>query len=414
MKAARASFCFLFTLAILTAWILRDFAKPLMEQIPWIVRPGTVDIGEDEDFSLASERWYGAQAVYRVSMGNFLFFCAMSMLMLGVKYTDDPRAKAFHHGHWLVKLALWLVFTAMPFLFPLPVITAYTWLARLGSGLFLVLQLIILLDFVQGWNDAWAALGEDDDPRYYTALLAMSAVGYGVTLTLTALMFVWFKPADAGDCALNVVLITLTLLLCLGVSLLAIQPFTHRGSLFVAASISLYCTYLAYSALQSEPYSYECNGVGRRISAGSRLSLAASMLVTILAVVYAAFRAGSNTGAFFDDDEDQGGEQPDVLQRLTEEGGQTGSASGGVVSSAATPEKKPVSYNYSFFHVVFALASTYIAMLMTGWGSGEGEEEQMDVGWASVWVKIASQWLAFGLYVWMLLAPMIFPDRDYS
>lgn len=29
----------------------------------------------------------------------------------------------------------------------------------------------------------------------------------------------------------------------------------------------------------------------------------------------------------------------------------------------------PVTYNYAFFHLIFALASMYIAMLMTGWGS---------------------------------------------
>lgn len=38
----------------------------------------------------------------------------------------------------------------------------------------------------------------------------------------------------------------------------------------------------------------------------------------------------------------------------------------------------------------------------------------MDVGWASTWVKLASQWLAFGLYCWMLLAPLIFPDREFA
>ena len=32
-------------------------------------------------------------------------------------------------------------------------------------------------------------------------------------------------------------------------------------------------------------------------------------------------------------------------------------------------EFTPISYNYAFFHLIFALASMYIAMLMTGWGS---------------------------------------------
>lgn len=33
-----------------------------------------------------------------------------------------------------------------------------------------------------------------------------------------------------------------------------------------------------------------------------------------------------------------------------------------------------VTYNYAWFHLVFSLASMYIAMLMTGWGSGAEEK----------------------------------------
>ena len=33
----------------------------------------------------------------------------------------------------------------------------------------------------------------------------------------------------------------------------------------------------------------------------------------------------------------------------------------------------PVTYNYAFFHLIFALASTYIAMLMTRWVAQEGD-----------------------------------------
>ncbi len=47
------------------------------------------------------------------------------------------------------------------------------WAARFGSGLFLVIQMIILLDFTQSWNDAWAAAGEDDD-RWLYALLGVT------------------------------------------------------------------------------------------------------------------------------------------------------------------------------------------------------------------------------------------------
>ena len=75
---------------------------------------------------------------------------------------------------------------------------------------------------------------------------------------------------------------------------------------------------------------------------------------------------------------------------------------------------EPVTYNYSWFHMVFALASMYIAMLMTGWGEGAEEKDLLDVGWASVWVKIVSQWVTAGLYLWTLAAPALFPDRIFA
>ena len=60
--------------------------------------------------------------------------------------------------------------------------------------------------------------------------------------------------------------------------------------------------------------------------------------------------------------------------------------------------KGPVGYNYSFFHLIFALASMYVAMLMTGWGTGPEGTDRIDVGWTSVWVKVASQWMTAALY----------------
>ena len=37
----------------------------------------------------------------------------------------------------------------------------------------------------------------------------------------------------------------------------------------------------------------------------------------------------------------------------------------------ALDEFKPVAYNYSFFHLIFSLASLYVAMLLTDWGTND-------------------------------------------
>merc|ERR1711865_575706 len=35
-------------------------------------------------------------------------------------------------------------------------------------------------------------------------------------------------------------------------------------------------------------------------------------------------------------------------------------------------------------------------------------------GVAQMWVKIISEWFAIGLYTWSLIAPRIFPDREFN
>lgn len=57
----------------------------------------------------------------------------------------------------------------------------------------------------------------------------------------------------------------------------------------------MYCTYLCYSALASEPRDYECNGLHKHSKAVSTGTLTLGLLTTVLSVVYSAVRAGSST-----------------------------------------------------------------------------------------------------------------------
>lgn len=104
--------------------------------------------------------------------------------------------------------------------------------------------------------------------------------------------------------------------------------------------------------------------------------------------------------------------------------GAAAGAAGGVASTSNMVSKQedldagvvtdPVGYSYSFFHAIFALAAMYLAMLMTGWSQGKGEEKDLiDVGWASVYVKITTMFACAVLYVWSLIAPILFPDRVF-
>lgn len=83
-------------------------------------------------------------------------------------------------------------------------------------------------------------------------------------------------------------------------------------------------------------------------------------------------------------------------------------------------EKGHTQYNYALFHVIFMLATAWIATLLTqNIGADKpltGHEAFVPVGrtyWAS-WVKIVSSWACYLIFGWTLAAPIILPDRfDY-
>jgi serine incorporator 1/3 len=103
-------------------------------------------------------------------------------------------------------------------------------------------------------------------------------------------LFVWFKPPTAGPCSFNVAVITMSIVLFVSFTLVSISPIVRSGTLFPSAVISVYCMYLAYSALQSEPHSEVCNGLGHKIDAASGTTLAIGMVFMLLSVVYSAFK----------------------------------------------------------------------------------------------------------------------------
>lgn len=205
-----------------------------------------------------------------------------------------------------------------------------------------------------------------------------------------------------------------------------------NGSLLPASVISLYCTYLCYSALASEPRDYECNGLHKHSKAVSTGSLTLGLLTTVLSVVYSAVRAGSSTSLLSPPSSPRASEFldskiifhsqsrlfplmfPNISFCLGSDKPLLPFDKVEDQEDRKKDEARAVSYSYSFFHLIFSLASMYSAMLLTGWSTSIGESGKLvDVGWPSVWVRIVTQWGTAGLFIWSLVAPILFPDREF-
>ncbi|CBI26177.3 serine incorporator 3 [Vitis riparia] len=385
-RSARLAYCGLFGGSLIVSWILREVAAPLLKKIPWISTSQT-----------HSTEWYQQEAVLRVSLGNFLFFAIFALIMIGVKDQNDRR-DSWHHGGWVAKMVIWVLLIILMFFVPNVVISIYGTLSKFGAGLFLLVQVIILLDFTHSWNDAWV---EKDEQKWYIALLAVSIGCYLLAFTFSGILFIWFNPSG-NDCGLNIFFIVMTMILAFSFAVIALHPRVN-GSLLPASVISLYCAYVCYTGLSSEPRDYACNGLHNKSKAVSTSTLILGMLTTVLSVLYSAVRAGSSTTFLSPPSSPKSGGKKPLLESEDTESGK----------EKKEEEAKPVSYSYTFFHLIFALASMYSAMLLSGWTSSNDSSDMIDVGWTSVWVRICTEWVTALLYVWSLLAPILFPDREF-
>ncbi|KAJ9154382.1 hypothetical protein P3X46_027724 [Hevea brasiliensis] len=385
-KSARLAYCGLFGLSLIVSWILREVAAPLLEKLPWIKSSDT-----------HSKEWYQIQAVLRVSLGCFLFFAIFALIMIGVKDQNDRR-DSWHHGGWIAKMVIWLLLVVLMFFMPNVIISIYGTVSKFGAGLFLLVQVIILLDFTHSWNDAWV---EKDEQKWYVALLVISVVCYLAAFTFSGILFIWFNPSG-HDCGLNVFFIVMTMILAFAFGIIALHP-TVNGSLLPASVISVYCAYVCYTGLSSEPHDYACNGLHNKTKAVSTSTLVLGMLTTVLSVLYSAVRAGSSTTFLSppSSPKSSAAKKP-LLEEQLEEG-----------KEKKEKDAQPVSYSYTFFHLIFALASMYSAMLLSGWTDSSESSDLIDTGWTSVWVRICTEWVTAALYVWTLLAPLLLPDREF-
>ena len=73
---------------------------------------------------------------------------------------------------------------------------------------------------------------------------------------------------------------------------------------------------------------------------------------------------------------------------------------------------------YTWFHIIFLMASMYVAMLLTDWNvvksvAASTDDPDVYIGRSEVamWIRVISSWICAALYLWSLVAPALLPDR---
>lgn len=390
---------------------------------------------------------YGWVAVHRINFALGIFHIIMGFMLLGVNSSKNPRA-AIQNGFWGPKIIAWLALIVISFLIPESFFFVWgNYISLMGATLFLLLGLILLVDLAHTWAEYCLEQIDATDSKAWRGILIGSTLGmYAASLAMTIVMFIFF--ASSG-CSMNQTAISLNLIFFLLVSVIsvhpAIQEYNPKAGLAQSAMVAVYCTYLTMSAVSMEPDDKHCNPLIRRAQATRTTSIVIGAIVTMLTVAYTTTRAatqgvalggqGKNIRLPDEDEHDLVTQQPDsrremraaALRQAVEEGSLPADAllddddESEVGNTAKDDERTSTQYSYALFHVIFFLATTWVATLLTMNIEESTKGGQLDdfapVGrtyWAS-WVKIISAWVCYGIYTWTLVAPIVLPDRfDFS
>ncbi|KAK1755976.1 serine incorporator/TMS membrane protein [Echria macrotheca] len=387
---------------------------------------------------------YGWLAVHRINFALGLFHLFFAGLLLGVHSSKNPRA-GIQNGYWGPKVIAWLGLIVLTFFIPDSFFVFWgNYISLVCAMLFLILGLILLVDLAHNWAEYCLVQIEDTDSKVWRIILIGSTVGmYLASIAMTVIQYIFF--ASSG-CSMNQAAITINLLLWIAVSVISVHPtvqeYNPKAGLAQAAMVAIYCTYLTMSAVSMEPDDTEdrhCNpliaGQGTRTT-----TVVIGAIATMLTVAYTTTRAatqslglgGNGKGQIRlpeDDEHDLVTTQPslrremraEALRRAVEEGSLPADAllsdddddsdAGG--NTAHDDERSSTQYNYTMFHIIFFLATAWVATLLTMDWDEKRQDDFSPVGrtlWAS-WVKIVSSWVCYAMYTWTLVAPMILPDR---
>ncbi|EJT68218.1 hypothetical protein GGTG_14204 [Gaeumannomyces tritici R3-111a-1] len=389
---------------------------------------------------------YGWLAVHRINFALGLFHLVFAGLLFGVSSSKQPRA-AIQNGYWGPKVIAWLALIVMSFLIPDTFFVFWgKYISLVFAMMFLILGLILLVDLAHSWAEyCLEQINETESKAWRTVLVGSTLGMYLASLAMTIIQYIFF--ARSG-CSSNQAVITINLILFLLVSFISVHPAVQetnsKAGLAQAAMVAVYCTYLTMSAVSMKPDDTDdkhCNPL--ILAQGTRTtSVVIGAIVTMLTVAWTTTRAATQTlglgtsrgGAIRLPDDDEHGlvtTQPgrremraEALRRAVEEGSLPADAllsddedddsTGG--GGRHDDERASTQYSYTMFHIIFFLATAWVATLLTMnyEDSTKGKDGDFAaVGrtvWAS-WVKIASSWVCYALYVWTLVAPVLMPDR---
>lgn len=458
-KLAKLLYVFVFLGSAILGIFLRYYGKQMLST--WVNAITNV---------CQNDACWGVQGVYRVSFSVTVWFAFFALLTYVVPVT--------HLAGWLVKLLLFILILGLSVLIPADAMIQYAGVARGFSVIFLLAQVLIILDFAYNAHEYLLRKMDEKNaemeragwqPGICSNCWSVAYVLLSGVLQLTAFIVCGLMYAYFGGCGLNNFFTSETIILGTVTSVLSMMNIVGRGllppslifaynamllyqaitnspdpacnalarsdkqseaSIFAGLAVSAFSvTWMAYNSAGSLPHAVSMNGGSSAAGAGSAAAGAVTTpnpavsgpapKVSEWPPAGASKSPSAGAAATYQAGADQDSE--DEERGRTRAAGTAGTLVAGSGSASAAEEDAIIDPNAWIFHIIMSMAGMYLSMLLTNWGTpadttgaSSGPALNPELSEASMWARIGSQWAIWALFIWTLVAPMCCPNREFG
>jgi hypothetical protein len=362
-------------------------------------------------------------AVYRTSFTLAIFHLFLFLVCL----CPSALTSAIHEGAWGVKFLFVIGIYICTLFIPNSFFKGYGYFAMVAGFLYLLYQMILLIDLAYAWNKKWIGAydkseqAESSATTCWAIIIITSTVIFDVgALIVCILLFYYFNSTGW-----HIAETTLTLAFALAYTVITVTPIVEGGSIFTCSLFFLFSSYMCATIILSDPYSTASEALTLQVFMGL------AFMFLVLFYVSGTTRDASQPAA----------SEPKVQQVAAKAGSPVMEQGEGGAGSEAAPatvgpvvrsgnpngdaseepaeELPEVTLATALFHLLMTFASVYYAMVLTNWGvpnvkNPKDNDKSFGYEWLACGMKLAAQWAGTLLFVWTLIAPRVCPNRDFS
>eukprot|EP00286_Rhodomonas_abbreviata_P019797 CAMPEP_0181309496 /NCGR_PEP_ID=MMETSP1101-20121128/12044_1 /TAXON_ID=46948 /ORGANISM="Rhodomonas abbreviata, Strain Caron Lab Isolate" /LENGTH=424 /DNA_ID=CAMNT_0023415983 /DNA_START=228 /DNA_END=1502 /DNA_ORIENTATION=- len=419
---ARITYLALAVVTILVAGVVRDTAPASLtgDEVLSKVLSVNMDCPEgldSKDCMAKALRTF----VLRMCFATAVFHLCLALFTIGASDYSNPRVM-LHSGLWPVKLGMWLLLHVMVFFISSSFFLAFGWVALIASVFFLLIQIVIFIEWIYEWNETWVQLDgtENVTGPWHILILLISVLSLGAAIGMTVVMFMWFgkntaDPTAEGGCELYTFFTSFNLVFWLLLTLGSFRAtaWNHATGILPSSLISAFMTFKVLMALYAQN---QCNQLADGSDTSDKIP-GPPQLLTAISIIIAIVLAAYNSVVITKAHEDGAFSCVSRAVPLVEmDNANTNNMEEGEASEARESEEPalsgPVGYNPAAFHFAFMLGILYVAMQLTNWNE-DFKPGEIDKSKASMWIKVVDSWVLGLVYLWSLIAPVVLKDRTW-